>query len=622
MTRTSNTALAIRFVVLVVSQLRWRLAISAALAVALAFVEGAGVLLLIPLLESAGLAVGEGATSRLADVINALFAAVNLRSSLLAVLGVFLLVSLAHAWLYRAHLLFNPTLEQQFAQALRTRLYAAIVRADWTFFTSRRTSDLVHAVTSEVDRTGTSVYQLLTLLTGIAVSTVYVGIALQLSPALTALVAATGLVTLWALRQRTRRTGEMGERYTDANRRQFHMASESIAGLKVAKSFGAEARDAMIFGELTRERATAYLDLLRSYARAKLGIDMATAVSISLLLLVAVEGFGLQGAGLLLLLFIFARVMPRVMSLQESAQIIAAGLPSFRTVQTLIDECESRGELVVAAAERLPLRMGVELHEVSYAYGAESPTVLDSVTLDIPAGQTTAIVGVSGAGKSTIADLLLGLLRPTAGTVRIDDRPLEDAGVSGWRRSIGYVPQETFLLHDTIRANFQWARPDATDEEIWRVLERAAAADFVRARPEGLDTVVGDRGLRLSGGERQRLALARALITDPQLLILDEATSALDAINEEKILAAVGQLTGGVTTVIITHRLAAIREADLIYVLDEGRLADAGTWPELASREGRFAELLASQGIRDSIRDSGSGIRDPRFRDQRLAISD
>lgn len=586
-----------RFLTLVLAQLRWRLVISACLAIALAFAEGAGVLLLIPLLDSVGLAVAEGPTSRLANVISAALATAGLRPTLIAVLGVFLLVSLAHAWLYRAHLLFNPTLEQQFAQALRTRLYAAIVRTDWTFFTSHRTADLVHAVTSEVDRTGTAVYQLLTLLTGLAVSAVYVGIALQLSQVLTVLVAATGLVALWALRQRTRRSGEMGERYTDANRRQFHMASESIAGLKVARSVGAEGRDVAIFSSLAHERGNAYLDLLRSFARAKLGIDLATALSISLLLLVAVGWLGLRGAGLLLLVFIFARVMPRVMSLQESAQIIAAGLPSFRTVQALIDECESRGEPVAASAERMALHRAVELDHVSYAYAPDAPTVVHAVSLSIPAGRITAIAGASGAGKSTIADLLLGLLRPAAGSVRIDGKPLDDRDVAGWRRSIGYVPQDTFLLHDTIRANFTWARPDATDEEIWRVLERAAASEFVRARPGGLDTVVGDRGLRLSGGERQRLALARALITDPQLLILDEATSALDAINEERILSAVGQLTGRVTTVIITHRLSAIRNADLIHVLDKGHLVESGTWPELAARGGRLAELLASQGL-------------------------
>jgi ATP-binding cassette subfamily C protein len=594
----ANATTAGRFLVAVIRQLRWRLAGSVALAITLAFAEGAGILLLIPLLGSIGLTVNEGPTRGLAAAIEWTFAAVGLRPTLVTVLAVFLSVSVVHAVLYRAHLLLNPTLEHRFALALRQRLYAAIVRSEWSFFISRRTTDLVHAVTTDVDRTSSAVYQLLTLLTAIAVSSAYVAIAMRLSPVLTALVAGIGLVTLWGLRRRTRRSGEKGEKYSDANRAQFHMTSESIAGLKVAKSFGAEERDVSIFAGYARRRGDAYLDLLRSFARAKMGIDLSSAVLISALLLIAVEWLGLSGAGLLVLVFVFSRVMPRVMSLQESAQMVAAGLPSFRIVMQLVDECEARTEYVsTTPAARVPLRRAIQLEGVSYSYGPDTPAVLDGISLSIPVGRTTAVVGASGAGKSTMADILIGLLRPARGALVVDGRPLADADIAGWRRSIGYVPQDSFLLHDTVRANLLWAKPGASDAEMWTALEWAAAADFVRARPEGLETIVGDRGLRLSGGERQRLALARALLTQPDLLVLDEATSALDTINEQRILSAVAGLAGHITTVIITHRLSAIRAADEIHVLDKGRRVESGTWEALVARDGVFAALLAAQGL-------------------------
>jgi ATP-binding cassette subfamily C protein len=219
-------------------------------------------------------------------------------------------------------------------------------------------------------------------------------------------------------------------------------------------------------------------------------------------------------------------------------------------------------------------------------------------SLVIEAGSISAIAGASGAGKSTVADLLLGLLRPTHGRLLVDGREIGEDDLGAWRRSIGYVPQDSFLLHDTIRANLAWARPDATDAEMWDALERSAAAAFVRARPEGLDAIVGDRGLRLSGGERQRLALARALITNPNVLVLDEATSALDSVNEEQILTAVERLRGRVTIVLISHRLATLRNADAIYVMDAGEIVESGSWRELAARPGgRFESLLSKQRL-------------------------
>jgi ATP-binding cassette subfamily C protein len=362
--------------------------------------------------------------------------------------------------------------------------------------------------------------------------------------------------------------------------------------LKVSRSFGAERRDILIFAEHARARTAAYLDVLRTFARAKMGLDLTTAVVISALLLVAVEWLGLRGAGLLMLIFVFGRVMPRIMSLHESVQTLLASIPAFSVVMRVIDGCEAHAERTAEdAGARMPLHRDVRFDRVSYSYAGANAPAVDGVSFTIPAGRTTAFVGASGAGKSTLADLLIGLLRPASGSIRIDDRALSPDDTAAWRRSIGYVPQDSFLLHDTVRANLLWAKPDATEDEMWEALERAAAAGFLRARGEGLDTIVGDRGVRVSGGERQRLALARALLVKPALLVLDEATSALDSHNEEQILTAVRGLTGTVTTVIVTHRLSAIRRADMIHVVDHGAIIESGTWDELTARGGAFAAM-------------------------------
>src|SRR5690606_21964199 len=209
----------------------------------------------------------------------------------------------------------------------------------------------------------------------------------------------------------------------------------------------------------------------------------------------------------------------------------------------------------------------------------------------------TAIVGPSGGGKSTVADVLIGLLAPDEGEVLVDGEPLTDAQRPAWRRRVAYVAQDVFLFHDTVRANLLLADPDADDARLWEALE-AASAGFVKDLPDGLDTVVGDRGTRLSGGERQRLALARALLREPELLVLDEATSSLDAVNEARVQEAIRRLHGRTTMVVIAHRLATVRDADAIHVLVDGRITESGTWAELVGRpDGVFRNLAAAQGL-------------------------
>ena len=576
----------------------WRLVPALAVALALALTEGAGLILLVPLLGTIGLVVTEGATGGVARWAHDAFALAGVQASLPSVLTVFLAVSLVYATLYRWHLLLTPAVEQQFVVGLKERLYAAIVSARWAFLVQRRMSDMVHALLSDIDRVSTSAYQLLTLVSGSAVALIYIAVAARLSPGLTLVVCAGGLATLALVRGNSRRAAARSEAVSEAQRRVYRMVTESLAGLKVAKSAGAETRGIETFQGLQRASSSRYLELLRSFADAKRRLDLASALGVVVLLLVAVLRFDVRGAGLLLILFVFARVMPRMLSLQGSAQLFVAGLPAFANVMRITTECEAEAERLVREGDaRLDLTRSLSFDAVTFAYGSAAGPVLDRLALAIEVGRTTAIVGASGAGKSTLADLAMGLLSPASGRVLVDDSPLTADRLAAWRRSIGYVPQDGFLFHDSIRGNMLWACPTATDAEIWNSLETAAAAAFVSKLPDGLDTVVGDRGVRLSGGERQRLALARALLPTPSLLILDEATSALDYASEQQVLAAVAGLHGRLTIIIITHRLSTVREADAIHVMSGGRIVESGTSTELTARDGAFRALSRTQGI-------------------------
>jgi ATP-binding cassette subfamily B protein len=221
--------------------------------------------------------------------------------------------------------------------------------------------------------------------------------------------------------------------------------------------------------------------------------------------------------------------------------------------------------------------------------------VLDGVDIDIPAGQTAAIVGATGSGKTTLLKLLLRFADVDAGAVRVDGHDVRELRVSDLRRSIGLVSQDVFLFHGTVKENIAYGAPHSGMEEIVRAAELAEADDFIRTLPEGYDTIVGERGQKLSGGQRQRISIARAILTDPAILVLDEATSAVDNETEAAIQRSLERVAVDRTTIIVAHRLSTIRHADRIYVLEKGKLVESGTHDELVSREGQYHTLWRVQ---------------------------
>ena len=249
----------------------------------------------------------------------------------------------------------------------------------------------------------------------------------------------------------------------------------------------------------------------------------------------------------------------------------------------------------------------IRFEEVGFAYPGAHRPALEGVSFDIPAGATVAIVGPSGAGKTTLANLLLRFWDPATGHILIDGVDLREFELDHLRRRISLVSQDTYLFNDTLRANVVLARPEADEAAIRRALDEAALADFVASLPEGLDTRVGERGVQLSGGQRQRVAIARAFLKNAPTLILDEATSHLDAVSEAQVRSALDSLMRDRTTIVIAHRLSTVRHADLLVVLDKGRLVERGTHAALVARGGLYARLIRRQigGAREPIRAVG-----------------
>jgi ATP-binding cassette subfamily C protein CydCD len=237
----------------------------------------------------------------------------------------------------------------------------------------------------------------------------------------------------------------------------------------------------------------------------------------------------------------------------------------------------------------------ISFEGVGFAYGPGLPEALRDVSLKLESGQTVALVGRSGAGKTTCAQMLLRFWDPLSGRITLQGHDIRDFKLDALRRNIALVAQDTYLFNATIRENLRIAGQDTTDTDIERAAEMANATEFIDAMPDGYETPVGERGMQLSGGQRQRISIARALLKDAPMLILDEATSHLDAVNEQQIRQALERLMEGRTTLVIAHRLSTVRDADRIVVLDRGRVAEQGTHTELLANAGLYAQLVRTQ---------------------------
>lgn len=593
----SDRTLLLRFARGVVMTLRWRLALLFALGIVSTATAGVGLVLLVPLLSLVGIDAGTGSTGVFVETVRDVFARVGVEPTVPALLSLNLLVLLLTAVLARYQAIVEPKVYESYVLSQRNRLFEALTGARWRHSVNERAAGGMHLLTAEVDRLGAAASGLVRLVTRVMLVGVHLVIAIILSPLLTGLVGISGLMLTLVNRPLVRRARQRGTQVSNAYRDLYSAVTEHLGGLKTIKAHGMERTSVDHFRGRSAATADAVVDVTRNEANAAFVLQAGSALVLTVTVWVALGLERVSPAGLVVLLYLFARLVPMVTGLQRSYQSIVNQLSAVEAVDRALERFDLERE-TVQPREAPRARESIELRGVAFGYqGSEAREVLRSVDLDVAVGSTTAIVGPSGGGKSTLADILIGLLAPSAGAMLIDGEVLTDADRPHWRARIGYVSQDIFLFHDSVRNNLLVGRPDADESRLWEALE-AASAGFVRDLPDGIDTVVGDRGTKLSGGERQRIALARALVREPELLVLDEATSNLDAANEARVQEAIARLHGTVTLVVIAHRLVTVKDADIIHVLIDGHIVESGTWAELtARRPGALRDLAEAQGL-------------------------
>lgn len=484
--------------------------------------------------------------------------------------------------------------EQGVTRDLRNQVYDHLLELDLAFFGRTRMGQIVSRLTHDVEQLRTLVTrELAKVLSSVVEFGVILTVMLSLSWKLTlaACVVIPGTMAIWGPLVRKLRRGD---------RRVLNLAGEvnahileTLSGIRLVKSAGAEGRERVRFHRLTGDYFRTFVRTERWRALAGPLTEMLVAVGTVVILwygarLVVVTG-ELSGAEFVGFLALSLKLYAPVKYIAKFPALVQPGLAGGERVFEFLDAPVEIGDR--PGASPLPgLEREIRFEEVHFAYGPEGP-VLKGIDLAVPAGHVVALVGPSGAGKSTLVDLLGRFYDVTAGRITVDGRDIRDVTVRSLRDLLGIVSQETVLFHDTIRANIGYGRPDATDQEVEQAARAANAHDFISLLPEGYETVVGERGTRLSGGQRQRLAIARALLRDPPILVLDEATSALDTESERLVQGAIERLLEGRTVFVIAHRLSTVQKADTIVVLDGGRIVERGTHVELLAGDGLYRHL-------------------------------
>lgn len=532
--------------------------------------EGFGIASLLPLLTvAAGSNAGAPSDSAIHDMVTGALAMVGLEPDLVVLLVVFVsgLVLKAVLTLFAMNHVGYAVAEV--ATGLRLQLIQALLEARWGYFARQPVGRFANAISSEASRAGEAYLGVATTIAIAFQAVIFLGLALMLSWKLSLASLFIGGVVVISLNRLVRATKRAGRQQTKRTKALVARLSDALVGIKPLKAMARHARLGWLFATDAHslndalKRQVFSRQLTRSLQEPLLALFLAPGFY------VAVEYWEMPITDLIVMVVVLGKTVTMLGKVQQTFQTAVQAESAYWAIHGTIVEARAARE--EPSGTRMPsLTRACVFDNVSFAFGEKS--VLAGVSLSVTAGEITTVTGASGAGKTTIADLLLGLYRPDHGEISIDGVPLEEIDRQAWRSKVGYVPQDVVLFHDSVVANVTLGEEDLTREDAEKALAAAGALDFVRQLPGGLDSIVGERGTLLSGGQRQRIAVARALVRKPLLLILDEATSALDPDTEAAICRNLKDLSRRtrLTILAISHQPAWVEAADRVYRL-EGR---------------------------------------------------
>ena len=547
--------------------------------------SGVGIVMLIPLLNM--LEIGD---NRLPDWFMTL--GYPLQVGLLLV-GYVLLVTIKTLLSRSLNIRENAFIEET-GMALRKKLYTVLSGASWESLTARKDADVVNLFTSQCGQVSYGIAEVIHFLASTVSAAVQLGIALMMSLPVTALVCLMGACMLAIFMPLRKKSREYGDEMIRLSREFYSELQNQLASVKEVRAYGVEREHAALFESISTAFKTARMKYVRQSSVPGVVYSLAAAVMIALVYLVCTLGLKVETDRLVVLVYVFARLWPVFFGFQGRIQSINSCVPAYEKLIEALREMQPETE-VAETDEDFSRWREIRFDNVHFAYRNSDEETLRGISFSLERGEKLALLGRNGAGKTTAVNLLLGFLLPQSGAILVDGKPLESACIRAWRTQVGYVPQDPLILNASVRENLTRFHPNATEDELIAALRKAMAWGFVSRLPDGLDTVLGDRGVRLSGGERQRIVLARVLLGHPSLIVLDEATSALDYESEMAFHDAIASFGKDAAVVLIAHHGATIAMADSAVVLEKGSVVEQGLINELAGRDGGYLSGMTGQ---------------------------
>lgn len=530
--------------------------------------EGIGLLMLVPIVQL----VANNTPAGLTPAWLASFASLPL-SVLLA--GFVTLVALRAA-IMLAVLTERRALSLALIRRLRNTVQAAVLSADWRWLSGQRSADYGSLIVGEADRIGRLVDRALAAAATLITLTALVVAALWLTWKLTLITLFFGIATAVVVRTARKRHESHGARFSDAHRRLQQHVANGLSHLRAARILGAEDMLKADFNRAARDLERAETDYNIEVNKAQFGMQAVAAVMLAIIVWIGLRQMDLPLALLIPVLAIFARIVPLLDGLQSGWRSWRFCEPALRNLFRTVREADAVAETpALRGAENIEFTHTLALDEVTVCYLGRDYPVFQRFSCSINAGSVVAITGPSGSGKSTLADLFAGLLRPDSGEVLVDGIALEGERTVRWRQQVAYVEQQPHLIDGSIAQNVSWGLCDVTQSQVVAALSDAAA-HFVFALPQGIETIVGEQGRALSGGERQRISFARALVRRPSLVVLDEVTAALGGSHESEVARTIERLRGSCTFIILGHRPALLALADHTIELGGGHSGESG----------------------------------------------